>query len=107
MVQIPLGGHSMEATGGRKEVPAFALLARLPACSLLSPKSWRCDNEACRAVLNSMCFSAHLHVAMPWRTLPTISTPLWLVVQRSKQHLLAYPPRRNGFHPTPSASTRA
>ena len=40
MVQIPPGGHSMEAVGARKEVPAFALLARSPACSLLSPKSW-------------------------------------------------------------------
>ena len=84
MLQIPLGGHSMEATGGHKEVPAFALLARLPACSLLSPKSWRCDNEACRALLGSMCCAAHLRVAMPWATPRTISTPLWLVVQRSK-----------------------
>ena len=40
MVQIPLGGNSMETVGSGWEQPTFSLLARTPACSLLSPKSW-------------------------------------------------------------------
>ena len=63
MLQIPLGGNSMEAVGATREEPAFALLARLPVCSLLSPSSGSCRLKAARAAAASAARGADLCVA--------------------------------------------
>ena len=67
MLQIPLGGHSMEAVGATREEPAFALLARLPACFLLSRKSWSRQIYGCSFFPLDALWRAHLCAAMPLR----------------------------------------